>query len=227
MRPIVLSKQGFVFSPEPFAAFRCNLGRGERGSAFLPVQGMEMQPIYRVFEPEWVGPPLYEGKDKAAAEQAKAEFDGKKLPARPVRQDPFKRTPTPAETMYRTATLKVVGAELPEGNFRLITTKEKGTKLLVPGRDTSKDVLLFVGEDSGFRGNVELLQSGTTAEIVKVCVGGTAIGWRMEVIARLQPGQTLAINSRGRGADDVVLYTWDGENVIRKAFTKAEWEVVS
>ncbi len=226
MQHIVLSTEGFTFSSDPFPAFRCRLsfGRTKNDSQFLPVQGVELVTTYKVVEGKLGGKVLYQGTDKAEADKAKAEFDDKKVEAsvfgRPFGQKPGE---IPAKT-YLVAKIEIIGVELPKDNFRLITTKEKGTRMVVSGRDESKDALVFLGEKEGFRGGIRVLEESTTAEIVKNCHAGNNTGGQMEIIARFQVGQTLAIYSWGRYGHDVVQYQWDGEKISKKEYKKSEWD---
>lgn len=113
---------------------------------------------------------------------------------------------------------------LPEGRFRVIKTKEKGTILVVPGEDNTNRCLLFVGCFGGFRGGVGVIADGTTGKILKECSAGNACESFVTVIALLEVGQSVAFHSTGRRTNEVYLHTWTGEKVEAKHFSKSEWD---
>ncbi len=221
MKHVILSSN-WQFGNDPFAAYRVNLiyGRNKRDREFLPVQNVLPIIVYKVFGGAFGNQLLYQGADKAAADKAKAEFESTQ--PEPQKSDlPF----FGSMQSRRIARIEVGQAVLPEGKFRLIKTKEKGTNLIVPGEDTTNDVLLFVGCDEGFRGGVSLVKEGTTGEIVKTCQAGNATGGRIEVIVRLKKGETIGFYTYGRRTNDVYVYTWDGEKVEKKSYSKSEWDL--
>lgn len=113
---------------------------------------------------------------------------------------------------------------LPDNKF-VIRTTAKGTKVIEAGVDESKDVLLFVGCSGGFRGNVLIIKEFTTAEIILICEAGNAVDSRIEVAARLQPGQAVVFHSYGRRNNEVIVYSWDGKEITTKVYKKAEWDL--
>jgi len=113
---------------------------------------------------------------------------------------------------------------LPEGQFKVIRTKEKGTILVVPGEDKTNRVLLFAGISGGFRGGESVLEDGTTGMIIKVCSAGNACESRTEIIAILEVGQAVVFHTYGRRTNEVYQYLWDGAEVKISHFSKEEWD---
>jgi len=206
MKHILLST-GWSFSTEPFPAYRSELvfGRNKRDREFLPVQNVSPVVIYTVTA-DYGKTELYKGSDKAAAEAAEAAYDEQN------------------KDSWKSANLQATQPTLPEGKFKVIKTREKGTILVVPGDDRSNRCLLFVGCDGGFRGGESVLQDGTTATILKTCSAGNACESRTEVITLMEVGQTVAFYSYGRRTNEVYVYTWDGTEVKKTHYSKSEWD---
>ena len=113
---------------------------------------------------------------------------------------------------------------LPEGKFRVIKTKEKGTLLVVPGSDDTNRCLLFVGCAGGLRGGVGVIKDGTTGTILKECSAGNACESSTEVIVLLEIGQSVAFHTWGRRTNEVYQYTWNVAEVEEKHFSNSEWD---
>lgn len=197
---------GWEFGTDPFAAFRCNLvyGRNKRDREFLPVKDVTPVTSFTV-SIDFGKTVLYDGPDKAAAEAAKAKHEA-------------------AAGIYGYAKLESNQFKLlPEGQFRIIKTKEKGTILVVPGSDNTNRCLLFVGCAGGFRGGVGLIKEGTTGTVLKECSASNACESSIEVIALLEVGQSITFHTSGRRTDEVYQYTWDGTQVVKKHYSAEEW----
>lgn len=115
---------------------------------------------------------------------------------------------------------------MPENQFRLIKTKEKGTIMIVPGRDTSNRALVFCGINDGFRGSSGLLETGTDARIIQHCSAGAACEGRNEIIALLEPGQQIVLYSRGRRTNRVECHRWDGNVLVTTEYARSEWNAL-
>lgn len=207
MKHINLAPKAWSFTTEPFPAFRCGLvfGRNQRDRAFLPVTtGVEPVVIYTV-EANCGQPPVYVGTDKVAAEEAKAQYH---LEHRGCFGGDLVATPP----------------LLPEGKFRVIKTREKGTIMVVPGEDNTNRCLLFVGCEGGFRGGVSIVESGTTGVILKEASAGNRCESTLEVIALLEVGQSVVFHTSGRRTDEVYTYTWNGTEVVKTHFSAEEWK---
>ena len=203
----ILMSTGWSFSIEPFPAYRSELvfGRNKRDREFLPVQNVAPVVTYTVTA-DYGKTVLYQGMDKAAAEAAKAVYDEQN------------------KGSWKTANLQATQPTLPEGKFKVIKTKEKGTILVIPGEDKTNRCLLFVGCSGGFRGGESVLQDGTTATILKTCSAGNNCESRTEVIVLMEVGQTVAFYTYGRRTNEVYLYTWDGTEVKETHYSKSEWD---
>ena len=212
MKHIILSSV-WVFGAEPFSAYRCELiyGRNKRDREFLPVK--DVIPMTQYTVGEYGKASLYTGTDKAAAEAAKAKYDAEQ-----------KAKADSSSSWTPTADLKAGLPILPEGKFRVIKTKDKGTILVVPGEDKSNRVLIFVGCTGGFRGGVGVIGDGTNGTILKECAAGNNCESSAEVIVLLEVGQSIAFHASGRRTNEVYLYTWNGKEVEKKHFSKSEWD---
>jgi len=212
MKHIVMTN-AWEFGANPFPAYRVNLvyGRNKRDREFLPVKDVTPMTEYRVTA-DYGRIVLYVDTDKVAAEEAKAKYDA------------AKKAEKPESTWTPTADLKTGHPILPEGKFRVIKTKEKGTLLVVPGNDDTNRCLLFVGCSGGFRGGVGLVGDGTTGTVLKSCSAGNNCDSSIEVIALLEAGQSVAFHTFGRRTNEVYVYTWDGAKVEKKHFSKSEWD---
>lgn len=109
---------------------------------------------------------------------------------------------------------------LEENKFKLIKTREKGTLLIVPGEDTTNRCLLFTDCSGGFRGRVSLikgepLKTASARDKCKSCISA---------IFLLNAGESVAFHSIGRRTNKIVQYTFDGIDVNKKIFKKAEWD---
>lgn len=113
---------------------------------------------------------------------------------------------------------------LPEGKFRVIKTKAKGTILIVPGKDDTSRCLLFIGCAGGFRGGVGVVYEATTGKILKECSAGNACESSVEVIVLLDVGQSICFHSTGRGVNSFQLHTWNGSKIKTSRYSKEEWE---
>jgi hypothetical protein len=215
------------FSAQPFPAYRASLvyGRNKRDAEFLAVKDVTPASFYTARPSHWEkkSQVLYHGLDSAAARKAKETYDA----AERLAAEEYNATLPPESWNRRTgdqATIETGPLTLPENQFRVIKTAEKGTILVVPGRDDSNKCLLFVGIAGGFRGACGVKEEGTTGQILKTCAASAACESGTEVIALLDVGQTVALWSTGRRNNDVELYTWDGTQVSHKSFTGDEWK---
>ncbi|MFH0845978.1 MAG: hypothetical protein V1851_01085 [Patescibacteria group bacterium] len=201
------------FGIEPFPAYRANLiyGRNKRDREFLPVEDVSPVTEYTVTA-DYGKTVLYTGSDKHTAEVAKAKYDA------------AKKAEKPESSWTPTADMKTGLPTLPDGQFRVIKTKEKGTILVVPGNDDTNRCLLFVGCAGGFRGGVSLVKDGTTGNVLKSCSAGNNCESSIEVIALMEVGQSVAFHTSGRRTNEVYMYTWDGEKMKEKHFSKSEWD---
>lgn len=112
---------------------------------------------------------------------------------------------------------------LPEGKFRVIKTKAKGTLLVVPGEEYSNRIVAMVGENSGFRGYVSL-HDDTTANVLKECSAGNATEARIEVIALMSPGEAIVFHSTGRRTNSITVFAFNGIDVQMTIYELAEYE---
>jgi hypothetical protein len=208
MKHIILTN-AWEYGTDPFPAYRANLvyGRNKRDRAFLPVKGVTPITTYTVTA-DYGRTTLYSGSDKAKAEATKTQYETEKK----------------EKGEYGYAEMKVGLPTLPEGKFRVIKTKEKGTILVVPGEDKTNRCLLFVGSAGGFRGGVGVVNDGTTGTILKECSAGNACESSTEVIVLLEIGQSVAFHTWGRRTNEVYLYTWNGEEMEKKHFSNSEWD---
>lgn len=203
----VMMSAAWVWGTDPFPAYRANLsyGRNKFDRQFLPAQGITPTVELTVTD-HWGRKTLYVGTNRAKAEEAKARYDEGKT------------------SSYERADLKEGQPILPEGRFRVIKTREKGTLLVVPGEDSTNRCLLFVGCEGGFRGGVGILDEGTTAQILKTCSAANACDSSCEVIALLEVGQTVAFHTSGRRSNEVYVYIWNGTEATKTHFSKEEWD---
>lgn len=232
MKHIILSDQ-WTFDLKPFPAYRIELsfGRTKKASQFLTVKGVTPVVEYTVkagfgFVGFGSTEVIYQGTDKSAAEAAKARHE-----AQPAKVDesakvtvtsPFSASGSQPRKPW--ATITESKPTLPEGGFRLITTKEKGTKMIVSGSDTTDDLLLFVGCKDGYRGGSKILAEATTGEVVMSCQAGNATDGQIEVVARLKPGQTIGFYTYGSDGSVVIQHTWDGSELKTETYSKPEWD---
>lgn len=227
MKHIILTN-AWEFQINPFPAYRANLvyGRNKQDREFLPVKD-EVIPMAQYTVMDYgKTTTLYIGTDKAAAEAAKAKYDaavehhnvsaGRDENPRPPAY--WQLAKMPADE------IRVGLPTLPEGKFRVIKTREKGTILVVPGSDDTNRCLLFVGCAGGFRGGVGVIKDGTTGSMIKECSAGNACESSIEVIVLLEVGQSVAFHTFGRRTNEVYLYTWNGTDVEKKNFSKSEWD---
>ncbi len=115
---------------------------------------------------------------------------------------------------------------LPEGKFKVIKTREKGTILAVGGEDKTDRVLLFAADNGGFRGGVRLVEDPhTTGQVLTSATASNALHSCVAVAAILRPGEYIAIHSFGRNTDNIYQYlaTADGE-VVRNVYSLSEWK---
>lgn len=204
------------FGNDPFPAFRANLvyGQNKRARAFLPVV-REFQLKRPCVVTSCDGATIYEGTDKAAAEAVTKEYNAQQAAA----HSNLDRLFAPK------AILREGPAVLPEGKFRIIKTKEKGTTLVVPGDENTNRCLLFVGCEGGFRGGVRIMECDTTGALLAKCEAGNACDSSVETIALLDVGQSVAFHTWGRRTNEVYAYTWTGVEIETKHFSKEEWDV--
>ena len=113
---------------------------------------------------------------------------------------------------------------LPEGQFKVIKTREKGTILVVGGQDDTDRVLLFVANNGGFRGGVRLVEHATTGNVLTTAWAGNATHSCVAVAAILATGEYIIIHSFGRNTNDIYQYlaTADGE-IVRNVYSLSEW----
>ena len=154
-----------------------------------------MEQLYTVYS---FGAKLYEGTDKSAAEKIAATSPMARLQEGPM--------------------------ILPDGKFRIIKTREKGTTLVVPGDDKTSRCVLFVGCEGGFRGDVRILECDTTGTLLAKCAAGNACESSVEAIVLLDVGQSIAFHTWGRRTNEIYSYAWTGTEIETKHYSKEEWD---
>jgi hypothetical protein len=121
---------------------------------------------------------------------------------------------------------------MPEGKFRLIKTKAKGTLMIVPGSDTTNRAIVFCGISAGFRGSCGLLKiteefpDNTSAQVMKRCSAGNATDARNEFVFLVEAGQKIVLYSKGRRTNSVVCHSWDGDVLTTTEYQRSEWEAL-
>lgn len=206
MKHIIISDK-WQFGTDPFPAYRCSLvyGRNQRDREFLPTNGITPTE-FAVFK---------SGHEKQGPEY-KGTLDGARKVADEWNKDHPKGTYAQAYVTHH--------GVLPENKFCVIKTQEKGTILAVSGEDKTNRCLLFVVCAGGFRGGVSVLTDGTTGTILIKCSAGNACESSVEAIAILAIGQSIAFHTSGRRTNEVYQYLWNGKEVEKKHYSKAEWD---
>ena len=209
----VMMSSAWEFGTDPFPAYRVNLvyGRNKHDREFLPMKDVTPMTQYTVTA-DYEKTVLYTGTDKVMAEKVKGGYDADQ------------KAKNPESSWPPTANLKAGLPKLPEGKFRIIKTKEKGTILIVPGSDDTNRCLLFIGCKGGFRGGESIVQEGTTGQLLKQCSAGNNCESSTEAIVLLEVGQSIAFHTFGRRTDEVYLYTWNGTEMENKHFSIDEWK---
>lgn len=205
MRHLNLSKS-WQYSAEPFPALRCEIKLGARRNgktdfAFVPVIDLVPTPRYTVYHYNGTHYEyFYDGYDQDRAHQVK---EGRSL----LGQHSMMETRLP---------------ELPEGKFRVIKTKAKGTTMIVPGSDYSDRLLLTIDFDPVYRGNIHLTHASASqfvAECRAVCAGGQ----RMSVMRIMDIGGWFAVEIANRRGTFYKKYTWD-HDAERPGRQRLSWE---
>jgi hypothetical protein len=202
MQHLVLSSF-WEWVTDPFPMYRIKYSR-----VFVPVKDVHPVVNYRARAYDGARDVvLYEGPSRDEAERAKTVFDEEMKSAGRV---------------WRAEVLQLFPI-LPAGKFRLAKTK-KGGPLIIAGEDTSTRALVFLEVGSGFRGNVTPLKEHTTAQTLLEQWTGGRLGYRYHAVVLFAPGNRLAVHSWGRRTNQVVLYEWDGLNLVTKEYLKEEWD---
>lgn len=115
---------------------------------------------------------------------------------------------------------------LPDDQFRVIKTREKGTILVVDGSDRTPRCLLLTSCNGGFRGGVGVLASATTAAILLTAEASSALDSAIAVAALFERGQTLAFRGWGRHEDRVVRYTWADGALECVRYPRVDWDAL-
>lgn len=116
--------------------------------------------------------------------------------------------------------LTAENSDLPEGHFRVLTTRKKQTKFVVPDEYTSDNCLLFIGERSGFNGGVRLEET-STAEVINKTIAFNGDDVKLlNIIAILEKGQQVDFyvwERRGlpKSTGKIVSYLWTGEEIVK------------
>ena len=207
---------GFTYTEEPFPAFRTELvyGRRKRDRTFVPSKVVPTGDF--LIECDACGV-VYHGDDPreaAAAIETHNRAEGGRIYAGCGNPHPYK---LPAHYKRRRELLV-------DGQFRVIRTRAKGTPLIVPGRDDSDNLLLFLGAAGGFRGGVSYATAGdidilAEASAANNCESG------LEIAAVLSPGAEIVVHRFGRRLNEYDEYTWDGNKLVSKTYTADEWAV--
>ena len=125
-----------------------------------------------------------------------------------------------AHGLFPVQGLEPVAGVLPDDCFKVVRTA-KGTIVAVAGSDQTGRCLLMARAEGGRRGGCAL-HDKTTATIVVKAAASNAIESAVEVVAILAPGQRVVFR-RWYCVQAFHEYTWNGEEVIFREYTKAEW----
>lgn len=122
--------------------------------------------------------------------------------------------------------VKPLDGLLPEGKFRVIRTRKKGTIIIIPGEDVTDRALVMIGYSGGFRGGVYLDES--TARILRVAQASNACESGLEVAALMKPGERLVVRRYGRRLREVVVCTLTEKLELKEEYIdEKEWEFLS
>ena len=117
--------------------------------------------------------------------------------------------------------------KLPDHQFKVIKTKEKGTIMIVPG-NTADDgkCLLFFSIKDGFRGDSGIIEDDTTAQIIKKCEAHNACEGSVHIASVFKKDEKIVVYSNGRHNNDIVIFTWNGEELTQDKMTISEYKVL-
>lgn len=116
---------------------------------------------------------------------------------------------------------------LPEGNFKIIKAKAKGTILIVPGVDSSKKVFLMASVSGGFRGGVSKIGATTNANILVDASAGSACESGYSFAAILEEGQQVDVHTYGRRTNNVIRFLNEDGEIKKVTMTKEEYQFVN
>lgn len=244
MKHIISEGSRWSYTNDPFPQFYAGLAFGAthrtRDRVFLPTK-VEARREYRVFESweedgAWVRKTVLQSTDRKEVlafitPLAKGMKPGVLLQTAEESADPespyHARGPTMVGGMKGRRRglidLAVTPVKLPDDQFRVITTREKGTILVVPGEDTSHNILWMGGCDGGFRGGVSL-KGETTAQLLKTCKAASTTHSRIEVAVVMEPGKRVVFESGGRHGTWYHVYTWTGKRVFHEEVEYLKWK---
>jgi hypothetical protein len=112
---------------------------------------------------------------------------------------------------------------LPEGLFKVIKTREKGTILVVPGEDATGRILFFQTDKGGFRGYVRIEEEFSTATILKRASAASACESGLGTVAVFQMGEELHVEIEGRYAHIMKVYRHNGTEIVSTEYEYSEY----
>jgi hypothetical protein len=117
------------------------------------------------------------------------------------------------------------GNKIPADGFSVVKSNTSGHFLVVPDRDESDDILAFIGDQAGYRGNVSLVRDDTTARVLYSDSTHASCRGNVTVVAVVKPGQRIVVHSDGRRSDRYRVYeNVDGEIIVTE-YGASEYEV--
>jgi hypothetical protein len=210
----------WYYAEKPFGALECGITYGprKRDHQFIPFVNIAPVIIYTVKDSSWKV--LYEGPDKDAAALAKKQHD---------------ETPLPEGTSTRrNANISESKPSLQSDQFQIVRLVDDKRLSIRGGVDTTNRVLFLVGEKGGHRGDVEVIDEHTDAQILVTCYAQSNLESRRELAVLMSEGQkvTFRVYGKGKGPDktDIIVeemfvqYIWDGTEIERVEYRKAEWD---
>lgn len=115
--------------------------------------------------------------------------------------------------------------DLETGSFQVIRTREKGTIMIVPGRDATNRILGLISIAGGFRGGVRLLRgSAQMVDILAAARASSACESTAAWAALFNVGDVLIVNTFGRYGDDVVEIRHGGAELVSTRLPLAEYQ---
>jgi len=123
---------------------------------------------------------------------------------------------------YSLRLINVSREEVEAGLFNLART-ESGEYFLTQKVREDNRAVVFLRTEGGFRGGVGYLEKDTTGNVLAGEYTQTACESVLAVLCLLSPGEQVTIERTGRGVDDILVYSFDGEDVHLAVFPKQDY----
>ncbi len=116
----------------------------------------------------------------------------------------------------------VTKKEIETGNFNVART-ESGSHILTKMVKEDHRAVIFLLLEGGYRGCICPVKEDTTGKLLDSMETSTALESYFAGLYLLNPGERIVLSRKGRRMDDIIMYSFNGNDVIQEIFDRKDY----